>query len=76
MGDLRHAIDAGLMTVADVHAELGQLLVGSRPGRSSPDEVFIFDSTGTGIQDVAAVAALYERCARLGAGRAVDFATA
>jgi ornithine cyclodeaminase/alanine dehydrogenase-like protein (mu-crystallin family) len=76
MGDLRHAIDAGLMTVADVHAELGQLLVGSRAGRSSPDEVFIFDSTGTGIQDVAAVAALYERCARLGAGRAVDFATA
>ena len=62
MGDLHHAIEAGTMTAADVHAELGQLLAGEEAGRSSPDEIIIFDSTGTGLQDVAAAAAIYERC--------------
>ena len=62
MGDLHHAIVAGCMSTADVHAELGPLLVGTRPGRSSPEEIIIFDSTGTGLQDVAAAAAIYERC--------------
>jgi alanine dehydrogenase len=62
MGDLHHAIEAGTMAAADVHAELGQLLVGEKAGRSSPDEIIIFDSTGTGLQDVAAAAAIYERC--------------
>jgi ornithine cyclodeaminase/alanine dehydrogenase-like protein (mu-crystallin family) len=62
MGDLRHAIAGDHMTEADVHAELGDVLVGARPGRRSPDEIIIFDSTGTGLQDVAASAAIYERC--------------
>lgn len=62
MGDLRHAIAAGCMTQADIHAELGELLTGTKEGRRSPDDIFIFDSTGTGLQDVAAAAAIYERC--------------
>ena len=62
MGDLHHAIVAGSMTAANVHAELGQLLAGTKPGRSSPEEIIIFDSTGTGLQDVTAAAAIYERC--------------
>jgi len=62
MGDLHHAIDAGTMTEADVFADLGQLLAGERAGRCSPQEIIIFDSTGTGLQDVAAAAAIYERC--------------
>ena len=62
MGDLHHAIAAGMMTRADVNAELGELLVGEKAGRTSPDEIIIFDSTGTGLQDVAAAAAIYERC--------------
>jgi len=62
MGDLHHAIDAGTMTEADAFADLGQLLIGERAGRCSPQEIIIFDSTGTGLQDVAAAAAIYERC--------------
>lgn len=62
MGDLRHAVAAGAITEKDVHAELADVLVGARPGRSSPQEIIIFDSTGTGLQDVAAAAAIYERC--------------
>ena len=62
MGDLHHAIAAGTMAAADVHAELGQLLAGEKAGRYLPDEIIIFDSTGTGLQDVSAAAAIYERC--------------
>jgi len=62
MGDLHHAIAAGAMTETDVHANLGEVLVGTKAGRRSPKEIIIFDSTGTGLQDVAASAAIYERC--------------
>lgn len=62
MGDLHHAIAAGTMTAAESHAELGQVLAGARHGRRSPEEIIIFDSTGTGLQDAAASAAIYERC--------------
>jgi alanine dehydrogenase len=61
IGDLHHALADGLMTRADVHAELADLVAGRRPGRTSDDEVTIFDSTGTALQDVAAAALAYER---------------
>lgn len=62
MGDLHHAIEAGAMTVTGVHAELAELLIGEKTGRCSPDDIIILDSTGTGLQDVAAASAIYERC--------------
>lgn len=62
MGDLHHAIAAGRMKVADVHAELAQIIFGTKDGWTSPNEIIVFDSTGTGLQDVAAAVAIYERC--------------
>jgi alanine dehydrogenase len=73
MGDLHHAIAAGTIQAADVHAELADLVSGARNGRSSADETTIYDSTGTALQDVAAAAFIYERCAGAGAARTVDF---
>ena len=61
MGDLHHAIEAGAMTAADVHAELGEIVTGHKPGRARNDEITLFDSTGVAIQDVAAAAWAYER---------------
>lgn len=68
IGDLHHAIEAGVVTRDDVHAELGQVVAGRKPGRTSDEEITIFDSTGTALQDVAAAAIVYERAARLGRG--------
>ncbi|MDH3666193.1 MAG: cyclodeaminase [Paracoccaceae bacterium] len=51
-GELRSAITAGLMPAED-HAELGAIVTGELPGRTAPDQVTIFDSTGTGAQDTA-----------------------
>ncbi len=60
LGEMQHAIAANCMTVKDLHAELGQILAGHRPGRTSDEEIFVFDSTGTALQDVAAAALVYE----------------
>jgi alanine dehydrogenase len=60
-GDLHHAIAAGVMTRDDVRAELGEVVAGKKPGRLRDDEIVIFDSTGTALQDVAAAAAVYEK---------------
>jgi ornithine cyclodeaminase/alanine dehydrogenase-like protein (mu-crystallin family) len=60
IGDLHHALDAGLMTREDVHAELPAIVAGLARGRTNEDEAIVFDSTGIGIQDVAAAAAVYE----------------
>jgi alanine dehydrogenase len=61
IGDLHHALDAGLMTRADVFAELGEIVAGRKRGRATDDEIIVFDSTATALQDVAAAALVYER---------------
>jgi alanine dehydrogenase len=74
IGDLRHAIDAGMMSVEDVRADLGSVIAGRAPGRVSEHEVIIFDSTGTALQDVATAALAYERAVANGLGLAVRLA--
>src|SRR6185369_17251794 len=74
IGDLHHALEAGSMRREDVHAELKDVVSGARPGRTRPEEITIFDSTGTAIEDVAAAAIVYERA--LAAGRGVPVALA
>jgi ornithine cyclodeaminase/alanine dehydrogenase-like protein (mu-crystallin family) len=51
-----------------VHAELHEVVAGRRPGRRSREEVVIFDSTGTALEDVAAAALVYENAVATGAG--------
>jgi alanine dehydrogenase len=73
MGELHHALQAGVVTRAGVHAELAELVTGGKPGRRSRDEITVFDSTGTALEDVAAAAVVYEGAVAAGLGRAVDF---
>jgi alanine dehydrogenase len=74
MGDLNHAIRSGAMRIADVHAELGDLVCGNKPGRTAPDEITLFDGCGVGIQDVAASARAYALARQKGAGRSLGLA--
>ena len=73
MGDLHHAINAGLVTERHVHAELADIVVGRRPGRRSADETIVFDSTGTAIQDVATAAWIYRKAAAMNVGASISF---
>ena len=68
MGDLHHAIAAGVMTRDDVAADLAEVVSGRRPGRRRDNEVVVFDSTGTALQDVAAASVAYGRALEDGVG--------
>jgi alanine dehydrogenase len=72
IGELHHALDKGVVTRSDVHAELGEVIAGKKVGRASADEVIIFDSTGTALQDVAAAAIVYERAISAGKGEVIN----
>ena len=64
IGDLHHAIGEGAMSVEAVHAQLGEVAAGLKTGRESDAETIIFDSTGSGLQDVAAAIAAYRGATR------------
>jgi alanine dehydrogenase len=63
-GDLAHAVEASKITRDDV-TELGAVLAADAPGRQSPDDITIFDSTGLAIQDLAIALAAMERADEL-----------
>ena len=74
IGELHHAIASDLMTRQDVHAELGEVVAGTKRGRTSSDEIIIFDSTGMALQDVIAAATVYTKAVGRGARRILNLA--
>jgi alanine dehydrogenase len=63
-GDLAHAVEEGLIQ-RDRVTQLGDVLAEQTEGRSSPDEITVFDSTGLAIQDLAIALAAFERAEEL-----------
>ena len=74
IGELHHALHAGVVSREEVHAELGEVIAGVRPCRTSSDEIIVFDSTGMALQDVVTAAAVYEKAISQGAGSLIKFA--
>lgn len=69
LGELHHAIAAGVVLSDRAFAELGQVVAGLVTGRSSPDQITLADLTGTGIQDTAIAALAVARARACGAGK-------
>jgi alanine dehydrogenase len=74
IGDTHHAIAAGLMRKEGIYAELSEIVAGRKPGRTSDDEITIFDSTGVAIEDAAAAAIVFEKALTIGIGNRFEFA--
>ena len=74
-GDLLQAMREGAFRFADA-AELGEIVMGSQPGRTSLDEITFFKSVGVAAQDMAVAAAAYQEAVRLGLGTEVELAGA
>lgn len=53
LGELHHALEAGMFTESDVTGELGEVIAGIKPGRGNDSEITLCDLTGTGAQDTA-----------------------
>ncbi len=75
-GSFLHALETGVVSEDHIHAELGEVAAGVAPGRTSPDEITVFDSGGTAIETVAAGFMLYEKAAAEGRGTTIEFAPA
>jgi ornithine cyclodeaminase len=59
-GELRHALDAGLLRADRVHAELGEIVAGLKAGRTSAEQITVADLTGVGLQDTAMAGAAWQ----------------
>jgi ornithine cyclodeaminase/alanine dehydrogenase len=59
-GETWHPLNRNIITKDDIHAEIGEILLGRKPGRESDEEITIFDSTGMAIQDNTTASKIYE----------------
>lgn len=71
-GEINVPVSRGIFRREQIHAELGEVIVGRKPGRVSEDEIIVFDSTGLAIQDLAAAALFYRRAEELGLGCEIE----
>jgi ornithine cyclodeaminase len=72
-GDYLMALREGAIREGHVRAEIGEILLGKAPGRTSEDEITLFKSLGIAVEDLASVAFLYEKAGRLKRGSWVDW---
>ncbi|HEX3562561.1 MAG TPA: ornithine cyclodeaminase family protein [Solirubrobacterales bacterium] len=70
--DLLQPIERGLIGVEHVHTEIGELVEGSKPGRSSSEQITLYKSVGVAVQDGAAAALVVRAARERGSGREVE----
>lgn len=75
-GSFIAAMEAGAITDADIHAELGEVVAGDATGRKNEKEITVFDSGGTAIETVAAAYLVYEEAVKRGIGTDLEFVPA
>ena len=72
LGEIHHAVDAGVLRKEDVYAELGEIAAGTKRGRASDDEITVADLTGVGIQDAAVANRVVEEAVRRKLGKLLE----
>ena len=72
-GEINVALARGELTQAQIYGSLGDIVAGKKPGRETPEEITVFDSTGLIIQDRALGLAVYQRARERGLGEEKDF---
>jgi len=72
IGEAQHAVGSGLIDISAVN-EIGAVINGTHPGRTSNDEITLFDGTGVGLQDLAVASAVVEIAVEKGVAIEVDF---
>lgn len=70
-GEINVPFERGMIKKEDIHAELGEIVAGLKPGRESDDDITIFDSTGLSIQDVVTASHVLRIAERKRTGRRI-----
>lgn len=71
-GEINVPLAKGLISRSDIYADLGEIVTRKKPGRTSHDEITVFDSTGLAIQDIATDWYVYQKAKKLGKGKWVE----
>jgi len=72
IGEIQHALSQSLIDESNIHAEIGEIINGDKPGRESENEITLFDSTGLSAQDIAAAKIVYEAAKEKGLGKKIN----
>jgi ornithine cyclodeaminase len=72
LGELHHALEAGVISSEDEIIELGELTLNQKTGRGSDDEITICDLTGVGVQDTQIARLAYQRATEKGLGLSIE----
>ncbi|MEJ1996149.1 MAG: ornithine cyclodeaminase family protein, partial [Limibacillus sp.] len=72
IGETQHAIAAGLIEESDI-TTIGAVINGDHPGRTSEEEITLFDGTGVGLQDLAVASVAYKLAKESGKAEGFDF---
>ena len=73
-GAMRQHVNAGKLTEATLHAEMGQIVAGLKPGRESAEETILFWHRGLSLSDIALGHAMLEKGKKLGVGQRLRYA--
>ena len=73
-GALRAHVEAGKLSEATLHAELGEIVAGVKPGRERDDETILFWHRGLSLSDIALAHTMLDKAARLGIGQRLRYA--
>jgi ornithine cyclodeaminase len=74
LGSLRAHVEAGKLGEANLHAELGEIVAGRKPGRERPEDTILFWHRGLSLSDIALGHLFLEKARRLGLGQRLRFA--
>lgn len=72
-GETWHPLNERIISLSDIHGELGEILLGTKPGRENDEEITIFDSTGMAIQDNTTAEKIYRNALENNVGTFFEF---
>ena len=72
-GEINIPVQEGLVRQSDIHGKIGDVITGSIPGRTSDEEITVFDSTGLAVQDIVTAWNVYEKALQKGIGQKINF---
>jgi len=72
LGEIHHAVEAGVIGADDVTGELGELIVGRVPGRTAEEQITVCDLTGVGVQDAAVASLVLKKAREMGLGSLLE----
>lgn len=71
-GEISIPLSEGKLLKENIYGDIGEILVGKKKGRSSNEDITIFDSTGLAVQDIACAWEIYQKAEKRGLGKELD----